>query len=88
LNQQINAENQSKHSKKQVVNAILYVVKTGVQWRYLPQDFSPWKTFMTITANGINEVFGKCAQKNVKKKRTKCPSQALTPKARQKPLQQ
>jgi putative transposase len=36
--------NQSKHTKQQVVNAILYVVRTGVQWRYLPQDFPPWKT--------------------------------------------
>ena len=36
--------NQSKHPKCQVVNAILYVVRTGVQWRYLPQDFPPWQT--------------------------------------------
>ena len=36
--------NQSKHTKQHVVNAIMYVVRTGVQWRYLPQDFPPWKT--------------------------------------------
>lgn len=34
----------SKHDRKHVVDAILYVAKTGVQWRMLPRDFPPWKT--------------------------------------------
>jgi putative transposase len=29
---------------RQVVNAILYLVKTGCQWRNLPKDFPPWRT--------------------------------------------
>jgi putative transposase len=33
-----------KHPRKQIVDAILYVVKTGAQWRLLPNDFPPWKT--------------------------------------------
>lgn len=33
-----------RHSKRLIVNAILYVVKTGCQWRWLPNDFPPWKT--------------------------------------------
>ncbi len=32
------------HEKKVIVDAILYVVKTGCQWRALPNDFPPWKT--------------------------------------------
>ena len=32
------------HSKKRVVDAILYVVKGGIGWRMLPHDFPPWKT--------------------------------------------
>jgi putative transposase len=32
------------HSKRSIVNAILYLVKTGCQWRMLPSDFPPWKT--------------------------------------------
>jgi len=32
------------HSKKRVVDAILYVVKGGISWRMLPHDFPPWKT--------------------------------------------
>ena len=32
---------------REVVNAILYVVKTGCQWRALPGDFPHWKTVHT-----------------------------------------
>ena len=28
---------------REVINAILYVVKTGCQWRALPSDFPHWK---------------------------------------------
>jgi len=31
----------------QVVNAILYLVRTGCQWRMLPKDFPPWSTVHT-----------------------------------------
>ena len=27
-----------------VVNAILYLVRSGCQWRMLPKDFPPWRT--------------------------------------------
>ncbi len=36
--------NACKHDRKQVVDAIFYWVKSGVQWRMLPNDFPPWKT--------------------------------------------
>ncbi len=32
------------HDIRQVVNAIFYVIRSGCQWRMLPQDFPPWKT--------------------------------------------
>ena len=28
----------------EIMNAILYVNKTGCRWRMLPQDFSAWQT--------------------------------------------
>ena len=31
-----------KHSKREILNAIFYVVRTGCQWRYLPHDFPHW----------------------------------------------
>lgn len=33
-----------KHSLKEIVNAIFYLIKTGCQWRMLPKDFAPWNT--------------------------------------------
>lgn len=33
-----------KHPRRAVVDAILYVVRTGCSWRQLPGDFPPWQT--------------------------------------------
>jgi transposase len=33
-----------KHPRRAVVDAILYVVRTGCSWRQLPADFPPWQT--------------------------------------------
>ena len=32
------------HAYREIVNAILYVLKTGCGWEYLPHDFPPWST--------------------------------------------
>lgn len=37
------AGNKSKYEKRELVNAVLYLVKTGCQWRNLPKDFPKWK---------------------------------------------
>jgi len=29
---------------RRIVEAILYLDRTGCPWRYVPQDFSPWRT--------------------------------------------
>ncbi len=34
----------AKHPRREVVNALLYVARTGCQWRALPHDFPPWAT--------------------------------------------
>jgi putative transposase len=33
-----------KHSRRRLINGVLYVVKTGCQWHFLPRDFPPYKT--------------------------------------------
>lgn len=33
---------QREYSLRALFNAVRYVVRTGVQWRYLPNDFPPW----------------------------------------------
>jgi putative transposase len=30
--------------RRELVNAIFYVLRTGCQWRYLPQSYPNWKT--------------------------------------------
>jgi transposase len=32
------------HARREVVNAILYLLRTGCSWRQLPKDFPPWET--------------------------------------------
>ncbi len=34
----------AKHKKKQIVDAILYVLKGGIPWRMMPNDCPPWQT--------------------------------------------
>ena len=37
-------ERARKHSLRDIMNAILYINKTGCQWRLLPREFGPWQT--------------------------------------------
>ncbi|MEW2219368.1 IS5 family transposase [Streptomyces sp. NPDC006990] len=39
-----NAGRPEKHPRRRLVEAILYVTRTGCPWRYLPKDFPPWET--------------------------------------------
>ena len=32
------------HDLREIFNAILYVNRTGIAWRYLPHDFPPWQS--------------------------------------------
>ncbi|MGH9916563.1 MAG: IS5 family transposase, partial [Pyrinomonadaceae bacterium] len=33
-----------KHARREIMNAIFYVLRTGCAWRYLPTDYPCWKT--------------------------------------------
>ncbi len=39
------------HLRREIVNAIFYVLRTGCQWRFLPHDLPPWKTVYTYFRN-------------------------------------
>jgi len=41
------------HSKRDLVNAVLYVVKTGCQWRMLPNDFPPYATVWSFYRRAV-----------------------------------
>ena len=46
-----------KWTRRQIVNAILYVTRTGCQWRMLPKELPPWQTvygyFRRWTRSGV-----------------------------------
>lgn len=50
---------QPVHDLREIVNAILYVNRTGIAWEYLPHDFPPYKTvhsyFTRWAADGTTE---------------------------------
>jgi putative transposase len=52
-------ERKRRHRLEDIWNGILYVVKTGCQWRMLPKGFAPWQTvyyyFRTWKYAGIIE---------------------------------
>jgi putative transposase len=61
-----------KYDLREIANAILYVVKTGCQWRMLPGDFAPWKLvyyYFSVWKN--NEVFEILHESLVEKVRLK-----------------
>lgn len=35
------------HPKRELLNAIFYLLRTGCGWRHLPHDFPPWKSVYT-----------------------------------------
>jgi transposase len=47
------------HSRRRIVEAILYVNRTGCSWRQLPHDFPPWDTvywyFKTWNTEGVTD---------------------------------
>jgi transposase len=44
-----------KHSKRELMNGVLYVVKTGCQWRQLPHDFPPYTTVWNFYRRARNK---------------------------------
>ncbi|MGI8870737.1 MAG: IS5 family transposase [Mycobacteriales bacterium] len=49
----------AKHPRRRIVEAILYVNRTGCSWRQLPHDFPPWDTvywyFQRWNTNGTTD---------------------------------
>lgn len=51
--------NKSKYNKRSLVEAVLYIVKTGCQWRMLPHDYPPytavWSFYRRARDNGTGD---------------------------------
>ena len=63
--------------KREQVNAVLYFVKTGCQWRNLPVDFPKWKTVYSFYRRAcLNGTWLKIQQALVKKVRIRAGKKA------------
>ena len=40
-----------KYDLREIVNLVLYIVKTGCQWRMLPGDFARWQISLLLLFN-------------------------------------
>lgn len=69
--------------KREYVNAVLYLVKTGCQWRNMPTDFPKWKSvysfFRRAKQNGVWDKILKYMVKKVRnsKGKTESPTYGL-----------
>ena len=76
-------ERRRKYSYHEIVNAILYLVKTGCQWRILPSDFPKWPTvyfyFSRWKRNGIIEQIHEALVEKIRKqhKRNEQPTMGI-----------
>ena len=50
-----NYGNRSKWPKRVLVNAVLYLTKTGCQWNMLPKDFPPYNTVWSFFRRARND---------------------------------
>ena len=66
------------HAKRDLVNAVLYLVKTGCQWRLLPNDFPPhaavWSFYRRAVKSGRWEKAMDLLVKKVRKDNGREPS--------------
>ena len=51
-------ERKRKHSLRNIMNAILYLHKTGCQWRMIPKDFAPWVVQLAFCKIMLNKFIG------------------------------
>src|ERR1044071_1211200 len=59
-----------EHGFREIVNAILYLVRTGCQWRHLPHDFAPYTTvsdyYHRWRKNGLLERIEACLRRAIR----------------------
>ena len=50
-----NSGNKSKWEKRELINAVLYIVDSGCKWRQLPHDFPPHTTVSNFYYKAVRE---------------------------------
>ncbi len=56
------------HQRREIVNAIFYVLRTGCQWRFLPHDLPNWKTVYTYFRNWRLDGTWQCIHDTLRRK--------------------
>ena len=68
----------ARHPRREIVNAILYVLRTGCQWRALPHDLPPWGTvwwyFRRWREDGVWEAINTTLRERVRVRRGREPT--------------
>lgn len=77
----IDDQRKRKHSVREIVNAILYLTKSGCQWRLLPTEFPKWQLvyyyFRKWAANGLLSKLHARLRQQVRVKKGREPSPSL-----------
>jgi transposase len=64
------AGSRGKHPRREMLNAIFYVLRTGCRWRDLPHDFPPWTAvysqFVRWQARGVFAKMNDCLRKSLR----------------------
>lgn len=75
ISKYLDVERSRKYELREIVNAILYLVKTGCQWRMLPQDFPKWAIvyyyFSVWKQNGMLEHIHESLVEKIRKQHDK-----------------
>lgn len=73
----LNCQRKRRHDLRDITDALFYVVKTGVQWRYLPAEFPPWQTvyyyFRQWKRSGLIERIHDALRQAVRRKAERSP---------------
>ena len=75
ISKSLDVERNRKYNLREIVNAILYLVKTGCQWRMLPGDFPKWTIvyyyFSVWKNNGVLEQIHESLVEKIRKQHNK-----------------
>lgn len=71
----------ARHTRREIVNAILYVVQGGNQWRAMPHDLPPWQTAYYYFRRWRNEGIWETIHSAVREQARKHVGREATPSA-------
>lgn len=71
--------NKSKWEKRELINAVLYLVGSGCKWRQLPHDFPPYTTVLNFYRKAVREGTGEKILKALVSKTRKASSRNSEP---------